>query len=582
MLKTHGCGELRRDHDATTVELAGWVAAHRDHGGVLFLDVRDSSGVVQVVCGDMPEAHRLRDEWCVRVTGQVRPRPSGTQNPNLPTGEVEVAAATLEVLAPAPALPFKVEDDVAAEESTRLKYRYLDLRRPKMLHALRTRALAITTMRRYLDSLGFLEIETPLLGKSSPEGARDFLVPSRLQRGSFYALLQSPQILKQTLMVSGIERYYQVARCLRDEDLRGNRQPEHTQLDLEMSFVERDDVLTVIEGMMQAVWRECLGHELTAPFPRLPFDESMDRFGNDKPDFRVGPEVVELTHLFTGTGFNAFASAKSIRGLRVPGAGGASRKEMEALIDRAKQLGAAGLVWMVREEAELRSPVAKFLSEQELDGISKTLELQTGDLALMVADEPLTASKVLGSLRLEMAQAAGHVRNASDPPDWNFVWIVDYPLFEYNDDEKRWDPAHNAFSNPSPDTAHLIESDPGACRSQQYDLVLTGEEMLSGSIRINRPEVQAQIFRRMGLSDEQARERFGFFLDALAYGAPPHGGVGIGIDRIAMTLTGGTSIRDVIAFPKTQSGTDLMSGAPSPVEQVQLRELGIRLVEDKK
>lgn len=584
MLKTHGSGTLRSGDASTQVTLAGWVNAHRDHGGVKFVDLRDASGVVQVVCSDpavVETAHKLRNEWCIQVTGEVRLRPGGTTNTALPTGEVELIAAEIVVLSECPALPFQIEDDVQAEEATRLKYRYLDLRRPVMLQTLRTRAKVVRTMHNYLDDRDFIEIETPILGASTPEGARDFLVPSRLQPGTFYALLQSPQILKQTLMAAGVERYYQIAKCLRDEDLRGNRQPEHTQLDLEVSFAERDDIFTLIEGLFAEIWKQILDVDVPTPFERLTFADAIERFGTDKPDLRAGPELTELTQVFEGTEFKAFAgvvsSGGAVKGLKVAGAGSMSRSQLDALIERAKELGASGLVWMVAEEGSLRAPISKFLSAGELDAIRSTLQLSDGDLALIVAGDRTMACEVLGQLRLDQAKAQGLIKSGSDPADWNFLWVVDFPLFEKTD--TGWDSAHNPFTAPSPGWEDKLEADPGAVPSQQYDMVLNGEELLSGSIRNHRPEVQAEIFKIIGLSDSEARERFGFFLDVLRYGAPPHAGAGVGLDRIIMLLCGWASIRDVIAFPKTQSGSDLMMGAPAAVDPKQLRDLRIKLVE---
>lgn len=589
MLKSHGCGELRAGHVGDEVRLAGWVNSRRDHGGVLFIDLRDGSGVCQVVCSETsPEvaetAGRLRDEWCVGVRGPVRRRPKETENPRLPTGEVEVVAEELEVLSEARPLPFPIADEVQAEESTRLRHRFLDLRRRPLREALRTRSRAIKAMHAYLDERGFLEVETPLLARSTPEGARDFLVPTFLQPGHFYALTQSPQLFKQVLMCSGVERYYQIAKCLRDEDLRADRQPEHTQLDLEMAFVEREDVFELTEGLMAAIWRECRGEGLPVRFERMSFAEAIDRFGTDKPDLRAGPEVVDLSAAFEGTGFKAFAGVLedggAVKGLRVPGYGeGRSRTQLDGLIDRAKELGAKGLVWMLVEPDELRAPITKFLGDKEIEGIRSGLEAEPGDLVLLAADESRLCSEVLGALRVELAREGGRIRTGSDPDDWRFLWVTDYPLFEWNADEDRWDPAHNPFSAPTPETVELLDTDPASCMSQNYDLVLNGTELLSGAIRIHRPDVQEKVFEVIGVSPDEAAERFGWFLDVFRYGAPPHGGLGMGIDRLVMLLVGGTSIRDVIAFPKTQTGSDLMTGAPATVDPRQLRPLGLRLVE---
>lgn len=588
-MKSHGCGELRASDAGAEVSLAGWVNAHRDHGGVLFIDLRDSTGVVQVVCeasGVAETASRLRDEWCVAVRGAVRPRPEGTVNPKLPTGEVEVAAAEVEVLQASPPVPFPITDDVEAEEATRLRYRYLDLRRRPLAEALRLRAKVVKTIHDYMHEHRFVEVETPLLGRSTPEGARDFLVPSRLSRGSFYALPQSPQIFKQILMVSGIERYYQIARCLRDEDVRANRVAEITQLDLEMSFVSPHDVQRVTEELILRIWHECLGESISIPFERMPFAEAMDRFGTDAPDLRAGPAIADLSAVFDGTSLQVFAGALaaggSIRGLRVPGAGGASRKELDDIIDRAKEMGARGLVWMVVEESELRSPIARNLSDSETEAIRSGLDVAPGDLVLIVADEPELASTVLGHLRLDFARAQGRIRTHADPRDWRFLWIVEFPMFEWSEDENRWDALHNPFSAPTPDTAHLLDSDPGKCRSFQYDLVVNGEEIAGGSIRNHTSEMQLKAFKAMGFTEERAREQFGFFLDSLDFGAPPHGGIAWGIDRLLMVMAGTTSLRDVIAFPKSQTGADLMTAAPATVEPEQLRDLGIRVVEKEK
>jgi aspartyl-tRNA synthetase len=585
-MKSHRCGELRVDHVDREVRLAGWVNAHRDHGGVLFIDLRDSSGVVQVVfeAGALAEdAHRARDEWCVAVVGTVRARPEGTRNPNLPTGDVEIVARTFEVLNPSKPVPFPITDDTDAEEVTRLRYRYLDIRRAPMIDALRLRARVIHTIHAFMAESGFLEIETPLLGKSTPEGARDFLVPSRNARGSFYALPQSPQIIKQILMVAGAERYYQIARCLRDEDVRANRVAEITQLDLEMSFVEPRDVQELTERLIQRVWLECLGAEIQAPFETITFADSMLRFGTDHPDFRAGPTIVDLSASFQGTEFKAFGGVLSeggvIRGMRVPGGGELSRSESDALIERAKELGAKGIVFMSVAADELRSPVSKFLSPLEQKSIREELSAEVGDLVLLVADTAEVASEVLGTIRIEYARKQGRVRSYNDPREWRFAWITDFPMFEWSEDENRWDALHNPFSAPKPETAHLLDTDPGACLSLQYDLVLNGEEVAGGSVRNHTSEMQLKAFRAMGFDEQRAREQFGFILEALDFGAPPHGGIAWGIDRLVMVMAGAASIRDVIAFPKTQTGSDPMTGAPSPVDPLQLRELGLKVIE---
>ena len=591
MIKTHGAGELRSSHVGDEVKLAGWVNAHRDHGGVLFVDLRDASGVVQVVCeaADVAGvAHRVRDEWCLAITGTVRARPEGTVNAKLPTGEVEVVASEIDVLSECPPLPFQIEDEIEVEEVTRLKHRYLDLRRRPMLEAMRLRAKVRDVIRRYLGSLGFLEIETPVLARATPEGSRDFIVPSRLQHGHVYALAQSPQLFKQVLMVGGVERYYQLAPCFRDEDPRADRQYEHTELDFEMSFVEQRDVMDVVEGLFVELYRECLGVELVRPFQRLPFDEAIARYGVDKPDVReaAGPAIVDLSSEFEGTEFNAFAGVLAgggvVRGLRVPGAGAdASRSFLDGLIDRAKQLGARGLVWMRVLDDGLDAPIAKFLSEGELKAIRTELEANTGDLVLLAADKPDLASYVLGTLRVELARAQGRIRSLADPPDFRFVWIVECPLFEWSEESNVWQAIGNPFYAPTPETEALLETDPGRVRSLQYDLVVNGLEQLSGSIRSHRPEMLKRVFRAGGATDEEIEARFGWFLEALAHGAPPHGGIGLGIDRVLMAMTGTSSLRDVIAFPKTQTGADPMTGAPASVDEKQLRELGIRIVEKK-
>ena len=591
MIKSHGCGALRASDEGAEVTLAGWVNAHRDHGGVLFVDLRDSSGVVQVVCeaADVAAtAHRVRDEWCLRITGSVRRRPDGTVNAKLPTGEIEVVATAVEVLSECPPLPFPVTDDVEAEETTRLRYRYIDLRRGPMRASLELRSRVRKTIHDHFHEHGFTEVETPIMTRSTPEGSRDFIVPARHQRGSFYALAQSPQLYKQTLMVGGMERYYQLAPCFRDEDPRADRQIEHVQLDFEMAFVERDDILTLVESLMQRVWRECRGVEITVPFPRIEWEDAIARYGSDQPDIReaAGPPVVDLSDAFATTEFKAFGgvlqSGGVVRGVRIPGAGAdASRTFLDGLIERAKGLGAKGLVWMVVEAAELRAPIAKFLSEAELDAIHKRLEAEPGDLLLIAADEPRLVSHVLGSLRVVLAREQGRIRSTADPEDWRFAWIVEFPMFERNDDGA-WEAAGNPFYAPTPETLETFGTQPETARSQQYDLVINGTELLSGSIRMHRADLQRKVFDVLGLSEEQVQARFGWFIEALSHGAPPHGGVGMGVDRLLMALTGSTSLRDVLAFPKTQTGGDLLTGAPAEVDPILLRDLGLRVVEKER
>jgi aspartyl-tRNA synthetase len=590
VIKSHGCGQPRAEHAGTEVTLAGWVNAHRDHGGVLFVDLRDSTGVVQVVCEaeDVAAiAHRVRDEWCVKVHGTVRLRPDGTRNEKLDTGDVEIVASEVEVLSECPPLPFPVSDDVDAEETTRLRYRYIDLRRRPMQASLQLRSRVRKAIHDHFHEHGFVEVETPIMTRSTPEGSRDFVVPSRHQRGNVYALAQSPQLYKQTLMVGGFERYYQLAPCFRDEDPRADRQIEHVQLDFEMAFVEQNDILTLVEQLMQRIWLDCRGTEIAVPFPRISWEDAIARYGTDQPDIReaAGPAIVDLSDAFAGTEFKAFGGVLdgggAVRGLRVPGAGAdASRAFLDGLIDRAKDLGAKGLVWMVVEPATngsggLRAPITKFLSDAEIGAIRSELRAETGDLLLIAADEPHLASRVLGGLRVQLARESGRVRSTADPDDWKFAWIVEFPMFERNE-EGGWEAAGNPFYAPTPETLATFDTDPAGAHSQQYDLVINGLELLSGSIRMHRVDLQRKVFEVLGLSDEAIQARFGWFLEALSHGAPPHGGVGMGVDRVLMALTGSTSLRDVLAFPKTQTGTDLLTGAPAPADPKLLRELGIR------
>ncbi|HUF33592.1 MAG TPA: aspartate--tRNA ligase [Acidimicrobiales bacterium] len=573
-MRTHGCGELTAADVGAEVSVCGWVASRREHGEHLaFVDLRDRSGVVQCV---VDGGHELRSEYVVRVTGTVRARPEGTVNPDLATGEVEVGDCSIEVLNTAEPPPFPVTDRVDADESIRLRHRYVDLRRDRMQRNLRVRSEVNRALRQAMDRQGFTEVETPMLWTPTPEGAREFVIPSRLQPGSFYVLPQSPQIAKQLLMVGGLDRYYQLARCLRDEDLRADRQFEFMQLDVEASFVDQDDVLGFIsEAVLDAA--EVVTGERPPEIPRLTWAEVMERFGSDKPDLRFGMELVELTEVFASTGFKAFASAACIKGIRVPSAAAEhGRGRLDALTDRAKALGAKGLVWLkVGDAGALDSPVAKFLSDDEATGITAALGAEAGDLLLLVADDRPTVWKVLGELRNDLGRPP-----VSEGP-YEFVWITDFPLFESIDDAGNPVSAHHPFTMPHLDDLDLLESDPLRVRSQSYDLVLNGWELGSGSIRIHSSDVQAKVFASLGISEEEAAARFGFLLGAFRYGAPPHGGFAVGLDRLVAILAGEDNIREVIAFPKTQSGHDPLTDAPKPVSQRVLDDLALRLLPPK-
>jgi aspartyl-tRNA synthetase len=582
MMRTHDCGALRASDEGATVTLAGWVHHRRDHGKVIFLDLRDASGSVQVVvhpdvAGEVAAvAETLQREWCVMVGGEVVRRKAGTENFDLETGEIEIAAGRVEVLSPSETPPFVVEDGTEVDDITRLKYRYIDLRRPEMQHALRLRAKVVREIRAFLDARGFTEIETPILFKSTPEGARDFLVPSRLQQGTFYALPQSPQMLKQILMVGGMERYYQIARCFRDEDLRADRQLEHTQLDLEMSFVEQEDILQLLEALFIHLWRECLGVDVEQPFPRIPYAEAVRRFGSDHVDDRYGMELADLHDVFRETTLGIFrsviASGGVIRGFAVPGGGDLHHSQLKRLERDAMERGAKGLAWVIlRADGEVDSPLAKHLSASERVGIAKETGGGPGDLVLMMADKPEVVNPILGALRTELAKERGLIKGDA----WRFCWVVDYPFFVWNVDEKRWDPIHHPFTMPV-GGGDALDGDPSTVRALAYDLVLNGLELLSGSIRIHHPDIQRKVFDALGISAEEAEDRFGFFLEAFRYGAPPHGGIGCGIDRIMMQMLKTENIRDVVAFPKTQSGVDPLSGAPTAVDPEQLKALGLR------
>ncbi len=574
-LRTHACGELRASDVGARVTVCGWVAHRRDHGGVAFVDLRDREGIVQVVFHpERVDPGHLRGESVLRVTGAVDRRVEGKENPELPTGEVEITVSEFEVLSEAEPPPFPIEDRIEADETTRLRYRFLDIRRPEVADGLLLRSRMNAVIRRYFDERGFVEVETPMLTRSTPEGARDFLVPSRLQQGSFYALPQSPQLFKQILMVAGMDRYFQIVRCFRDEALRADRQPEFTQLDVEMSFVNEQDVMSLIEPMLAGLVREIHGVEVATPFPRLAYDEAMTRYGSDKPDLRYDLELVDLAGSFTGTEFRAFASVLgeggAIRGLRIPGGGSFSRRELDDMITDAKGRGAAGLVWVVYEADGSRSPVAKFLTGGELDRVAAAAGAVAGDLVAIVADRPDRVAVALDGLRRQMA-----VRLDLIPPDtWSFAWITEFPLFEWNEDDGRWDAVHHPFTSPVSD-----DLSPEAAKARAYDVVLNGLELGGGSIRIHRPDVQRRVFSAIGLTAEEAEEKFGFLLRAFRYGVPPHGGIALGLDRLAMLLAGRDNIREVIAFPKTQSGLDPMTEAPGRVSGTQLRELGLRIVE---
>jgi aspartyl-tRNA synthetase len=573
MMRKHDCGALDAGNVGQKVTLAGWVHHRRDHGKVIFIDLRDASGTVQVVFHEAASvAETLQREFCVLVTGEVKRRKEGTENTALPTGEIEVVGAEVEILSPSETPPFVLEDGVEVDEVTRLKYRYLDLRRPGMQHAIRLRAQVVREIRAYLEERGFVDVETPILFKSTPEGARDFLVPSRLQPGSFYALPQSPQMLKQLLMVGGFERYYQIARCFRDEDLRADRQLEHTQLDLEMSFIEREDILQLVEGLFVHLWRACLGVDVEQPFPRISYDEAIRRFGTDHVDLRYGLELADVGEAFANTSLGIFKKVLEgggvMRAFAVPGAAEMHHSELRRIEHQATERGAKGLAWIkLLPGGEVDSPLAKHFKPEEIASLRGLLGAVDGDLIFMMADDAAVVNPVLGALRMQMAVERGLIEEA-----WKFCWVIDYPFFEWNADEQKWDPIHHPFTSPDGD----LGGDPRAVKANAYDLVLNGLELLSGSIRIHHPETQAKVFDALGISKEEAEQRFGFFLEAFRYGPPPHGGIGCGIDRVLMQMIGSDNIRDVVPFPKTQSGSDPMSGAPTPVDQAQLRALGLK------
>jgi aspartyl-tRNA synthetase len=586
MYKTHTCGELRTENQGQVVTLAGWVNRRRVLGGINFVDLRDRFGLVQVVSDPVkfPQIHQaleeIRPEWVIQVKGVVRLRPEGLANPNMPTGEVEVLASTLKILNRAKTTPITISKEENENEEIRLRYRYLDLRRERMRKNLVLRHRMIKFIRDYLDSRGFLEIETPILFKTTPEGARDYLVPSRIYPGEFYALPQSPQQLKQLLMVAGMERYFQIARCFRDEDQRGDRQPEFTQLDLEMSFVEREDIMQLIEGMFTKMVSDLVPEKklLASPWPRLSYQEALRRYGKDNPDIRFGMELQDVTELAAKSGFQVFESTVAegghVRAINASSLGDYSRKQLDELTELAKKFGAKGLAYLATTTSgEQRSSFAKFCKPEVLDEMINSLQARHGDLLLFIADKPAVVFEALGRLRVLLAERLGLV----DKNVLAFCWVIDFPFVVWNAEENRWDPSHHLFTSPMPEDIPLLDTDPGKARGQQYDLVLNNYEVGGGSIRIHERALQEKVFKLIGLDPDVARERFGHMLEAFEYGTPPHGGIAPGIDRICMILADEPNIREVIAFPKSQTARDLMAGAPSPAEPSQLKELHIKV-----
>ncbi|MFP4392500.1 MAG: aspartate--tRNA ligase [Desulfohalobiaceae bacterium] len=577
--RSHDCASLGLQELEQEVCLMGWVQYRRDHGGLIFIDLRDQQGLTQVVFSPEEnatahaQAHVLRPEYVLAVKGRVRERPQGMQNTRLKTGDIEVVVLDWKLLNTSQTPPFPVEDRLDASENLRLKYRYLDMRRDRMQQNFQLRHRAAQSARQYLDQAGFLEIETPVLTKSTPEGARDFLVPSRQNQGEFFALPQSPQLFKQLLMVSGMDRYYQIVRCFRDEDLRADRQPEFTQIDLEMAFVQEEQILDIAEGMLCAIFQACLGRELPRPFPRIAYAQAMQRYGLDRPDTRFDLSLQEVTDLVQGSGFNLFAQAEMVKALRLPQGAGLSRKEIDDLTEFVKIYGAGGLAWIKVKPDEWQSPIAKFLSQEEVQGMQQRLQLEIGDIVFFQAGNSDMVNQSLGQLRLKLAE-----KFALIPKDaYNPIWVTDFPLLEWDQEEKRWVACHHPFTAPREADLKLLPSQPQKVLARAYDLVLNGNEIGGGSIRIHRPELQLQMFEALGLDFEAAKNQFGFLLEALQYGAPPHGGIAFGFDRLVMLLSGAKSIREVIAFPKTQKGTCLLTQAPTQVSQGQLRELGLSL-----
>ena len=598
MKRTHHCSELRPAHAGQTVILEGWVHSRRDLGGLLFIDLRDREGRTQTVFdpADIPadlvaRAARLHSESVIRVSGLVRPRPTGTDNAKIPTGQVEVMVRELTILNEAAVLPFPVDDPELANkvnEELRLQYRYLDLRRPEMMRNLRTRSKVAIATRSYMDEQGFLEVETPTLFKSTPEGAREFLVPNRRDPGTFYALPQSPQQFKQILMVSGVERYFQLARCYRDEDLRADRQPEFTQVDIEMSFIDREDIYALIEGLLKVVWRTALGREIPTPFKRISFQEALNRWGIDKPDTRFGMELVDLSEDFRGSKFgvfgNAVANGGHVKAINAKGLAGATQGQLETMTEYAKSFGAKGLAFIKVEGGEWKSPIVKFFNEAEKAALISKLAIEEGDLILFAADQWLNACEILGKIRLYCAEVLKTQGKLVIPTDrFDFLWVVDFPLLSYDKEMNRWYSSHHPFTAPVAEDIPLLTTDPKKVRGQHYDIVVNGVELGGGSIRIHQPDVQKTIFEEvLAIPAEETQSRFGYMLEAFKYGAPPHGGIALGFDRLCAILCGTTSIRDVIAFPKTAKGVDLMTQSPANVSARQLKELHLEVKAAKK